>query len=59
MDWHTIVDDELRAIRQRLADRHAAEVARQRTRQWWRALEARRGAGETHEAIQAVVIHSS
>ena len=59
MDWHTIVDDELRAIRQRLAERHAAERDRQRTRQWWRALEARRGAGATHEAIQAVVIHSS
>lgn len=58
MDWHTIVDDELRAIRQRYAERHAAEVARQRTRQWWRALEARRGAGETHEAIQAAASHA-
>lgn len=39
MDWHTIVDDELLAIRQRLAERHAAEVARQRNRQWWAARE--------------------
>jgi hypothetical protein len=35
MEWTSIIDDELQAIRDRLAERHAAEVARQKNAAWW------------------------